>query len=46
VAQPATVAAAAALAAIVPSVFEQLIAYSGDVGLTNSARLASAGAAT
>jgi hypothetical protein len=42
VARPVTVVGAAAMARVAPAIFEQLIAYAGDVGLTSSGPLASA----
>jgi len=41
VARPATVVGASAMARVAPAIFEQLIAYAGDVGLTSSDPLAS-----
>jgi flavin-dependent dehydrogenase len=46
VARPATVVGASAMATLAPSLFEQLIAYAGDVGLTSSGPLAASAAAT
>jgi hypothetical protein len=46
VARPVTVVGASAMARIAPSIFEQLIAYAGDVGLTSSDPLAASAAAT
>jgi flavin-dependent dehydrogenase len=45
VARPATLIGASALARLAPSVFQELIAYSGDVGLTSSGPLAASAAA-
>ena len=44
VARPVTVVGAAAMARVAPAIFEQLIAYAGDVGLTSSSPLVSAAA--
>ncbi len=41
VARPATVVGASAMARVAPAIFERLIAYAGDVGLTSSDPLAS-----
>ena len=46
VARPVTVVGASAMARVAPSIFEQLIAYAGDVGLTSSDPLAASAAAT
>jgi flavin-dependent dehydrogenase len=46
VTRPVTLAAASAVARLAPSIFEQLIAYAGDVGLTSSGPLAASAAAT
>jgi flavin-dependent dehydrogenase len=45
VATPATVVGASALARLTPAIFEQLIGYAGDVGLTSSDPLAASAAA-
>jgi flavin-dependent dehydrogenase len=46
VARPVTVVGASAMARMAPSIFEQLIAYAGDVGLTSSDPVAASAAAT
>jgi flavin-dependent dehydrogenase len=45
VTRPATVVGASAVARLAPSIFEALIAYAGDVGLTSSGPLAASAAA-
>jgi flavin-dependent dehydrogenase len=45
VARPATLVGASAMARLAPSIFEQLIAYAGDVDLTSSGPLAASAAA-